>query len=70
MNLRRQPVEAMYVSRRPIPAHKLAPPMGTDPVYLQKLVDVATEQMALAHEDGRLPYMEYIEAVKQQMGRA
>lgn len=61
----------MNISGRPVPAHKLPPPSGTDPVYLQSLIDNAVAQMMLAHgDDGQLPYFEYIEAVKFQLRKA
>ncbi|MFD1217215.1 hypothetical protein [Microbulbifer celer] len=62
-----RPSVMMYLNPKPIPAHKLPPPFGTDPAYLKKLLDGAVEQMLLAHEDGWLPYWEYIETVKRQL---
>jgi hypothetical protein len=53
---------------RLIPAHELPAPSGNDPVRLQALLDNAIEQYMLAvGADGKLPYFEYIEAVKIQM---
>ena len=56
----------MYtITPRPIPAHKLPPPSGTDPVYLQSLIDKAVEQLLLAQgADGELPYWDYIDKCK------
>jgi hypothetical protein len=53
---------------RLIPAHELPASSGNDPVRLQALLDNAIEQYMLAvGADGKLPYFEYIEAVKVQM---
>lgn len=55
----------MNITPKPIPVHKLPPPSGTDPVYLQSLIDKAVEQMLLAQgNDGQLPYWEYIDKCK------
>lgn len=56
---------------KPIPAHKLPPPCGTDPIRLQKLIDDAVKQMLLTHgEDGRLPYWDYIDKCKFRLEQA
>lgn len=61
----------MSTTGRAIPAHKLPAPSGTDPVRLQALLDNAMAQYLLAEGvDGKLPYFEYIEAVKVQMKKA
>lgn len=61
----------MNITPRPVPAHKLPPPSGTDPIYLQSLIDSAIEQFLLADtDDGRLPYFAYIEEVKIQLRKA
>lgn len=53
---------------RLISAHELPAPSGNDPVRLQALLDRAIEQYMLAvGADGKLPYFDYIEAVKVQM---
>lgn len=61
----------MNITPKPIPAHKLPPPSGTNPVYLRGLIDKAIEQMLLAQgDDGQLPYFVYIEQCKQRLERA
>lgn len=59
-----------HIKPKPIPAHKLPPPMGTDPAHLQKLIDKAVEQMLLADDDAQLPYFTYIENLKEKLARA
>ncbi|MBB3230959.1 hypothetical protein [Halomonas stenophila] len=60
----------MNISCRPIPAHCLPPPSGTDPIYLESLIHNAVEQMLLAHgDDGRLPYLGYIEEVEVKLNQ-
>ncbi|GAB2190481.1 hypothetical protein MAH1_20890 [Sessilibacter sp. MAH1] len=55
----------MNITPKPIPAQKLPPPSGTDPVYLQSLIDKAVEQLLLAQGvDGELPYWDYIDKCK------
>lgn len=55
----------MNITPKPIPAHKLPPPSGDDPIYLQSLIDKAVEQLLLAQgDDGELPYWEYIDKCK------
>ena len=56
---------------KPIPAHKLPPPCGTNPTHLQNLIDRAVEQLQLAHgEDGQLPYLDYIDKCKFRLEQA
>jgi hypothetical protein len=58
----------MNITPLPIPVHKLPSPSGTDPVYLQSLLDNALAQMILASgADGRLPYYQYIESIKSRI---
>lgn len=61
----------MNITPKPIPVHKLPPPSGTDPVYLQSLINKAVEQMLLAQgDDGQLPYFDYIDKCKFRLERA
>ena len=56
---------------KPIPAHKLPPPCGTDPAHLRKLIDNAIAQIQLTHgDDGRLPYLDYIDKCKFRLEQA
>lgn len=55
----------MNITARPIPAHKLPPPSGTDPYYLASLLANAIEQLVLAEGvDGMTPYFAYMEEVE------
>jgi len=61
----------MNITPKPIPAHTLPAPSGTDPVYLQSLITVATEQLQRAQgDDGRLPYFVYIESCRRQINNS
>lgn len=61
----------MNIMPKPIPAHKLPAPSGTDPIYLQSLIDKAVEQLLLAQGfDGQLPYFDYVEKCKLSLAQA
>lgn len=59
-----------HIKPKPIPVHKLPPPMGTDPAHLQRLIDKAVEQMLIADEDAQVAYFDYIDKCKFRLERA
>lgn len=59
-----------YKAPRITPAHKLPPPEGTDPLYLQTLINKAAALYVAADEDVRLDYFIYMQTVKKRRARA
>jgi len=59
----------MNIHPKPIPVHKLPPPMGTNPAHLQRLIEKAADQCALADESAQVDYLIYINKCRQKIER-